>query len=89
MLGAFSLAWLWLVVNRYQLARLDWEAEESARRGRLPGLAAAVLPRSRLRLEGGGSSGGAKGSGDCILWIGVFRLLRLESSFQPAGGLCR
>jgi hypothetical protein len=42
MLGAFSLAWLWLMVNRYRLARLDWEAEESARRGRLPGLATAV-----------------------------------------------
>ncbi len=42
MLGAFSLAWLWLMVNRYRLARLDWEGEESARRGRLPGLAAAV-----------------------------------------------
>jgi heme exporter protein C len=42
MLGAFSLAWLWLMVNRYRLARLEWEAEESARRGRLPGLAAAV-----------------------------------------------
>lgn len=44
MLGAFSLAWLWLMVNRYRLARLDWEAEESARRG--PGLvAAAPAPR--------------------------------------------
>jgi hypothetical protein len=42
MLGAFSLAWLWLMVNRYRLARLDWDAEESARRGRLPGLAAAI-----------------------------------------------
>lgn len=47
MLGAFSLAWLWLMVNRYRLARLDWEAEEFARRGRLPGLAAAVpAPRT-------------------------------------------
>ena len=42
MLGAFSLAWAWMMVNRYRLARLDWEAEESARRGRLPGLRAAV-----------------------------------------------
>jgi len=42
MLGAFSLAWLWMVVNRYRLARMEWQAEEMARRGRLPGLVAAV-----------------------------------------------
>jgi heme exporter protein C len=36
MLGAFSLAWLWMMINRYRLARLDWDAEEAARRSRLP-----------------------------------------------------
>ena len=42
MLAAFSLAWLWMMTNRYRLARLEWHAEDIARRGRLPGLAAAV-----------------------------------------------
>lgn len=42
MLAAFSLAWLWMMTNRYRLARLEWQAEDIARRGRLPGLAAAV-----------------------------------------------
>jgi heme exporter protein C len=42
MLGAFSLAWLWMMTNRYRLARLEWQAEDSARRARLPGLAPAV-----------------------------------------------
>lgn len=42
MLGAFSLAWLWMMTNRYRLARLEWRAEDNARRGRLPGLSAAV-----------------------------------------------
>jgi heme exporter protein C len=42
MLGAFSLAWLWMMTNRYRLARLEWQAEDRARRARLPGLAPAV-----------------------------------------------
>jgi heme exporter protein C len=42
MLGAFSLAWLWMMTNRYRLAHLEWQAEDSARRARLPGLAPAV-----------------------------------------------
>ena len=41
MLGAFSLAWLWLVITRYRLARLEWAAEDRARRGRLVPLATA------------------------------------------------
>jgi heme exporter protein C len=42
MLCAFSLAWLWMMTNRYRLARLEWHAEDSARRARLPDLAPAV-----------------------------------------------
>jgi len=33
MLAAFTLAWIYLVIRRYQLARLDWQLEENARRG--------------------------------------------------------
>lgn len=35
MLVAFSLVWLWLVIKRYRLARLEWSAEDAARRGAL------------------------------------------------------
>jgi hypothetical protein len=41
MLGAFSLAWLWLVISRYRLARLDAASEDAARRSALAGLAPA------------------------------------------------
>jgi heme exporter protein C len=44
MLAAFSLAWLWLVINRYRLARLESAAEEAARRSGLAGLKAASEP---------------------------------------------
>jgi heme exporter protein C len=32
MLAAFSLVWLWLMIKRYRLARLEWDAEDSIRR---------------------------------------------------------
>jgi heme exporter protein C len=41
MLGAFSLAWLWLVISRYRLARLEASSEDAARRSALVELAAA------------------------------------------------
>jgi heme exporter protein C len=41
MLGAFSLAWLWLVISRYRLARLEARTEDAARRSAVAGLAAA------------------------------------------------
>ncbi len=44
MLAAFSLAWLWLVITRYRLARLESDAEEAARRSGLAGLTAASEP---------------------------------------------
>lgn len=46
MLGAFSLAWLWLMITRYRLARLEWDAEDAVRRSGLAGLAAASEPGS-------------------------------------------
>jgi heme exporter protein C len=36
MLGAFSLTWAWLMVQRFRLARLEWDAEDAARRAELP-----------------------------------------------------
>jgi hypothetical protein len=33
MLAAFTLAWVYLLIRRYQLARVDWQLEENARRG--------------------------------------------------------
>ena len=46
---ALSLAWGYLMVRRYQLARLEWQREESARMGRIvaaraPGEAGQVAP---------------------------------------------
>ena len=35
MVLAFTLAWLWLMVRRYQLARISWQIEEHGRLGRL------------------------------------------------------
>jgi heme exporter protein C len=35
MVGAFTLAWTWLMIRRYQLARLQWQLEEHGRLGRL------------------------------------------------------
>jgi heme exporter protein C len=35
MLAAFTLAWLYLMIRRYQLARAEAEREEAARVGRL------------------------------------------------------
>ena len=40
MLAAFTLVWVYLLIRRYQLARLEWQLEEdapSARGGRAPG----------------------------------------------------
>ncbi len=44
MLAAFSLVWLWLVITRYRLARVESDAEEAARRSGLAGLTAASEP---------------------------------------------
>jgi len=33
MLAAFTMIWIYLLIRRYQLARLDWQREEDLRRG--------------------------------------------------------
>ncbi len=35
MVLAFTLAWVWLMIRRYQLARMQWQLEEHGRMGRL------------------------------------------------------
>jgi heme exporter protein C len=35
MLAAFTLAWTWLMIRRYQLARIEWQIEEHGRLGRI------------------------------------------------------
>lgn len=42
MLGAFTLAWLYLMIRRYGLARAELAREEEARRGRLRAVQAAA-----------------------------------------------
>ncbi len=41
--GAFTLAWLYLMIRRYQLARRELAREEAARMGRLRAVQAAAL----------------------------------------------
>jgi heme exporter protein C len=43
MLGAFTLVWVYLLIRRYQLARLEWQLEEAARRGRVAAARGAAL----------------------------------------------
>jgi heme exporter protein C len=35
MVVAFTIAWTWLMIRRYQLARIEWQIEEHGRLGRL------------------------------------------------------
>ncbi len=35
MVAAFTLAWSWLMLRRYQLARIEWQIEEHGRVGRI------------------------------------------------------
>jgi heme exporter protein C len=35
MVLAFTIAWLWLMIRRYQLARIEWQIEEHGRLGRI------------------------------------------------------
>jgi heme exporter protein C len=46
MLAAFMLVWLWLMIERYRLARLDWSAEDQVRRRAVASAtSAAAAPR--------------------------------------------
>ena len=43
MLAAFTIAWSWLMIRRYQLARIEWQIEEHGRLGRISGARRAAL----------------------------------------------
>jgi hypothetical protein len=45
MVGAFTLAWAYLIIRRYQLARLDVERDEAARIERLMSARTAEVAR--------------------------------------------
>jgi heme exporter protein C len=51
MLSAFTLAWIWLMIRRYQLARLQWQMEEHGRLGRLSAARRAAAVGSRQMEE--------------------------------------
>jgi heme exporter protein C len=42
MVAAFTLAWAWLMIRRYQLARIEWQIEEHGRLGRISAARHAV-----------------------------------------------
>lgn len=50
MLGAFTIVWVYLMVRRYQLARLSVDLEERARRGRVA--AARVARAATVTIDG-------------------------------------
>ena len=43
MVAAFTLAWGWLMIRRYQLARIEWQIEEHGRLGRISAARRAVM----------------------------------------------
>ena len=53
MVAAFTLAWAWLMVRRYQLARIEWQIEEHGRLGR-------ITAARRAAMAGLPQAGGAK-----------------------------
>jgi heme exporter protein C len=54
MLAAFTLVWGWLMVRRYQLARIEWQIEEHGRLGRISAARrAAAGPPAATRAEEG------------------------------------
>jgi heme exporter protein C len=51
MVVAFTIAWAWLMIRRYQLARTEAEIEELARRGRVAEARRAGMAPPRAELE--------------------------------------
>ena len=55
MVAAFTLAWAWLMIRRYHLARIEWQIEEHGRLGRISAArraAMAALPPAGGAKEG-------------------------------------
>ena len=51
MVLAFTIAWSWLMIRRYQLARIEWQIEEHGRLGRIS--AARLAARATSAAAGG------------------------------------
>ena len=47
MVAAFTVAWAWLMIRRYQLARAEWQLEDRARRGRVTEARRATMSAPR------------------------------------------
>ncbi len=47
MLVAFTVVWAWLMIRRYQLARIEWQLEEHGRVGRLSAARATRVSAAR------------------------------------------
>ena len=52
MVVAFTLAWAWLMIRRYQLARIDWQIEEHGRLGRISAARRAVRAAATTPADG-------------------------------------
>jgi hypothetical protein len=43
MLAAFTIVWCYLMIRRYQLARIEWQIEEHGRLGRISAARRAAI----------------------------------------------
>ena len=46
MVVAFTVAWSWLAIRRYQLSRIEWQIEEHGRLGRISAARRPCWPRA-------------------------------------------
>ncbi len=51
MLAAFTIVWVYLMIRRYQLARIEWQIEEHGRLGRINAARRVVQPRPGASAE--------------------------------------
>ena len=52
LLAAFTLVWGWMMIRRYQLARIEWQIEEHGRLGRISAARAAMAAAQPTAEEG-------------------------------------
>jgi heme exporter protein C len=57
MVVAFTIAWGWLMVRRYQLARIEWQIEEHGRLGRISAARRAAARTSGVQPAEGAQEG--------------------------------
>jgi heme exporter protein C len=51
MVVAFTIVWVWLMIRRYQLARIEWQIEEHGRLGRISAAQRAARESASLRVR--------------------------------------